>query len=158
MATVGGLFWYEIVLLVLGAVFFLVLLGALRSALGAGKSYVGLLPFFLVSIAMMGYPSITSIQYKDGMVEIENDTNQIANDPGNPQITVRRQALEAKLDKLAPRATGGDAQAITRARDLLNPQSLGAKPGNGEIRKGASNHEPPSHKPSSSNLKPGRNK
>jgi hypothetical protein len=63
MTTFAGLFWYEIVLLALGVMLFVVLLNALRSALAAGRSYAGLLPFFMLTIVMVGYPSIKSIQY-----------------------------------------------------------------------------------------------
>jgi hypothetical protein len=117
MTTFLGLYWYEVVLLVLGIALFIVLLSALRSALAGGKSYTGMLPFFVISIAMMGYPSIKSIQYENGIVTIENDTGQIESDPNN---TVARQQIEAQVEKLAPRATSAqDAAIIDRARAAL---------------------------------------
>lgn len=117
MTTFGGLYWYEVVLLVLGIALFIVLLSALRSALAGGKSYAGMLPFFVISIAMMGYPSIESIQYENGIVTIQNDTSQIES---NPNDTAARQQIEAQVEKLAPRATNAkDAAIIDRARTAL---------------------------------------
>jgi hypothetical protein len=115
--TIFGLVWYEIVMLVLGVLLFVVLLTALRSALAAGKSYVGMLPFFVLTIAMIGYPSIQSIQYKDGMVEIERDTSDI--ESGSADVETR-QTFEANLKRFGDRAASAkDKQAIARAQAAL---------------------------------------
>lgn len=112
MPTLAGLYWYEVVLLVLGVVLFVVLLLGLRRNLGAGKSYAGLLPFFVLSIAMMGYPSITSIRYEGDMVEIETTANAIESNPTDPQNKARGEELQAKLSSLALRAASVHDKAI----------------------------------------------
>ena len=104
--TIGGLFWYEVVLLVLGVVLFIVLIDALRKNLSAGKSYAGLLPFFVLTIAMIGYPSITSIQYNKGMVSIDTDASQIEANPGSPQNAALRQQIQANLSRYESRGLG----------------------------------------------------
>ncbi len=89
-----GLYSYEIILLVLGVVLFVVSIVLLLR----GKT--GLVVYFLVSIIMIGYPSITSIQYKDGAITIEKDTQTLQQDPTNPQA---RQAVQQELAKFESR-------------------------------------------------------
>jgi len=113
---IAGLYLGEVVLLVLGVALFIVLLGALRRALAAGKSYAGLLPFFLVTIAMIGYPSIKSIQYKSGMVEIDKDTEAVESSSTDPQAA--REAalrLQENAKKYQDRANAADREKINHA-------------------------------------------
>ena len=126
--TIGGLFWYEVVLLVLGVVLFIVLINALRKNLSAGKSYAGLLPFFVLTIAMIGYPSITSIQYNKGMVSIDTDASEIAANPGSPQNAARRQQIQANLSRYESRAVSPrDREIVARARAALKPRTVAGK-------------------------------
>jgi len=120
MPTVGGLYWYELVLLVLGVALFVVLLLGLRRNLAAGKSYAGLLPFFVLTIAMIAYPSIKSIQYNDGMVQIDTTADQIAKNPDDPGNKARSVELQAQLNRFAERAgSEHDAAIIKKARDAV---------------------------------------
>jgi hypothetical protein len=120
MLTLGGLYWYEIVLLVLGVALFLVLLLGLRRNLAAGKSYAGLLPFFILTIAMIGYPSIKSIQYNNGMVEINTTAEQIAKNPDDPANKARSVELQAQLNRFAERAgSEQDKATIAKAREAV---------------------------------------
>jgi len=113
---IAGLYAGEVVLLVLGVALFIVLLGALRKALSAGKSYAGLLPFFLVTIAMIGYPSIRSIQYKEGMLEIDTDTSKVEN-AGSDAESAKEAALRLQqtANNLKGRANAADQAKIERA-------------------------------------------
>jgi len=117
---VAGLYTGEVVLLVLGVALFIVLLGALRNALAAGKSYAGLLPFFLVTIAMIGYPSIKSIQYKNGIVDIERDTATVADQKADAE-TKRNAALrlQANSEKFRDRANPADRAKIDHALTVV---------------------------------------
>ena len=130
----AGLYLGEIVLLVLGVVLFVVLLGALRKALAAGRSYAGLLPFFLVTIVMIGYPSIKSLQYKDGMLQIENDTATVESPTADAET--KRNAvlrLQANSAKFQDRANPADRAKITRALTAVKEWQRPAVPVNPKI-------------------------
>lgn len=80
-----GLYPYEILIMGLGALLFVVLLIALIIYLIRGKSVVGLLVFFLLSLGMLGYPRLKSIQYKDGLVSMEFFEQQLQQHPEDLQ-------------------------------------------------------------------------
>jgi hypothetical protein len=63
-----GLRGYEILMVVLGTLFFIVLLVRLMRT---RDNYGGLIAFFLLAIVMIGYPSIQKIKYDNGVVEID---------------------------------------------------------------------------------------
>jgi len=113
-----GLYSYEIVILVLGAAFFLILLGGFVTSLVKGKPYIGLLPFFVLTIGMMGFPSVKSFQYKDGMLTIEKTTDQLQRDPTN---TALRTSLQTQLSQLEarPAATPEALVSIAAAQFAL---------------------------------------
>src|SRR5258706_14593323 len=45
------------------------------------KPYVGLLAVFLLPGAMIGFPGLKSIQYKDGVLSLEKDAHQLQQNP-----------------------------------------------------------------------------
>lgn len=117
----AGLNLYESVLLVLGIVLFVALLVALLRNVFKNQPYAALLPAFLLPVAMIGYPSIQSIQYNNGLVEIQKATDQVAAHPNDVQARAALQALEPKIAAIAPRAAS-DPQAnetLRRARIYL---------------------------------------
>jgi hypothetical protein len=117
----AGLYPFEIVLLLLGVALFLALLAALLRNIFKDKPYAALLPAFFIPIVMIGYSSIQSVKYQDGLVEIEKATAAAQKDPSNPQAMARLKELQAKLNKIAPRAVA-DPQAneiLTKARRVL---------------------------------------
>jgi hypothetical protein len=73
-----GLYPGEIVLLILGVVLFFLLAIAFFYQLIHQRSITALLGFFIVPIIMLGYPSITSFQYKDGVISVEKATLRLA--------------------------------------------------------------------------------
>lgn len=85
----NNLYIYEIVLLFLGVFLFMLLCVALIYSLWKGQNIKRLLYFFVISIIMIGYPSIQEIQiekdriaftkYKDQVRENPNDTTALAN-------------------------------------------------------------------------------
>jgi hypothetical protein len=100
MMTFDGLYSYEVAILVGGGVLFLVLVLVLLRQVLTNRKYAALLPFFLVSIAMMGFPAITKIQIDKGTLEIDKTTHELQN---KPQDKETRTALEADLSKIASR-------------------------------------------------------
>jgi tetratricopeptide (TPR) repeat protein len=108
-----GLYPGEVVLLVLGVVLFLVLVVAFFYQLTHQRSLASLLGFFIIPIIMIGYPSITSIQYKDGVLSVEKSTDKILDNPTDSQS---RQDLEKQVQQIASRSAGNPADALAVAK------------------------------------------
>ncbi|GEM_PF-4030227 len=109
---------YEMILLALGALFFLILCGALVFFVIKDKPFKRLLWFFPISIVMMGYSGIQEIRVKDNMLEIKKYTEELEEDPTN---TEAREKLEEAVHDAEPRATSLDVQSsISKAYLLLD--------------------------------------
>jgi hypothetical protein len=108
MNLFDGLHFYEIVLLVLGVLFFIVLLFVLVYSVIKKQAIKNLLPFFIIPIIMIGYPSIQEVKIANGMLNIEKLTDEVK---GNPNNVEARAALAEKLSKL-------------ERREIKNPDSL----------------------------------
>ena len=113
MSFFNGLYSYEIVLMVLGVLLFITLLFCLPGLLSKGKSYAGMLPFFVVSVAMIGYPSLQSFKYKDGEIDVEKKTQELLKDPTNKEL---RQSLETQVSNLSARPDASSESKVTLAR------------------------------------------
>jgi hypothetical protein len=100
MGFFNGLYSYEIALLVLGVALFFVTLGAFWALMIRGKPFSKLVPLFIISVAMMGYPGIQSISFQNGVVTITKVTSQLQQDPTN---TALRQTLQKAVDETASR-------------------------------------------------------
>src|SRR6266567_3506352 len=81
-----GLYPGETVLLILGIVLFVVLIFAFVYQLTRQRSLGPLLGFFVVPIVMIGYPSIRSIEFKDGVVSIDKTTQQLLSNPTDASV------------------------------------------------------------------------
>jgi tetratricopeptide (TPR) repeat protein len=126
MALFYGLYLFEVVLLVLGVVFFVVLLFAFGYYLKQNRSITPLLAFFVVAIAMIGYPSIKSIQIKDDVVTIEKETHKLE---ANPTDATARTTLQQKVAKVEERPiyNAPDLTAIAKAQFALGNDAQAAK-------------------------------
>ena len=113
MDMFDGLYGYEVVLLVLGAVFFVALAIVLLYQIVQGKPYAGLLAFFAVPIAMMGFSGIQKIQFQNGAISIERYTQQLQADPTNAAL---RNNLQQQVAALASRPTSNPAALTNIAK------------------------------------------
>jgi len=113
MALFDGLYFYEIALLVLGALMFLVLLPVLLWLALSNKKYQHLIPFFLISAGMMGFPAFTKIQIDKGKIEIDKTTHDLQS---NPQSQQARAEVETSLTKIAGRPIHDPATLATVAK------------------------------------------
>jgi len=115
----GGLYSYEVVMLILGVILFVV------SIILLIRGRKGLAGYFVLAIAMVGYPSIRSIEYKDGAITIEKNTHELQQDPTNPQT---RQALRQELAKIESRPVpdARTATIIARAQFALGNETAAA--------------------------------
>ena len=107
-----GLYGYEVVMLLLGIVMFIVLLFGLIARLRTGGSVVSLLPFFGLAIAMIGYPSIQSITIGTDLVTIQKSTQELTAAPTNLDL---RQSIKATLQKIQSRPIGDPSSLTTVA-------------------------------------------
>jgi hypothetical protein len=113
MALFDGLYLYEVVLLICGVVFFVALLAAFLRKVFLNQEYKNLLAFFVLPIAMIGFPSIKSIQVKDGMVEIDKTTHDLQSKPQDQQT---RAALQSQVLKIEARPFKDPTVLATLAR------------------------------------------
>src|SRR6266852_6736334 len=95
-----GFYLFEWVLMVLGVILFVVLVIAFFYKLLHNRSVGVLLGFFMVPIAMIGYPSLQSIQINDGKVSLEKKTEAVLS---NPADTTARKELQQQVEKLGGR-------------------------------------------------------
>lgn len=109
MSLFDGLYPYEVVLLILGALFFLLLAVLLVLLVVRGKSYTGMLAFFAIPIVMIGYSSIQEITFQNGAVTIQKTTAQLQAAPTDGTV---RSNLESQVASMASRPTT-DPSALT---------------------------------------------
>lgn len=91
----NNLYIYEIVLLFLGIFLFMLLCVALAYLLYKGENIKKLLYFFVVSIIMIGYPSIQEIQIENDKIAFTKYKEQVRDNPNDTTAL-------ANLEKLLP--------------------------------------------------------
>jgi hypothetical protein len=79
-----GLYSYEIVLMILGFLLFLACLCIFVARSIKNQSPKNLLPFFLVAIVCIGYPSIQKISYENGKISIDKAARDIVENKEAP--------------------------------------------------------------------------
>lgn len=120
-AVFEGLYLYEIVMLVLGILLFVMLGIGFFYQLVHQRSIAPLLGFFAFPIAMIGYPSIQRIQVKDGLISIEKTTQQLAENPTDLQL---RRTLQQQVAKVADRpiASPQNTSVVAQAQYALGDE------------------------------------
>src|SRR5438105_6558176 len=87
----------EIVLLVLGVLLFMVSLGVFLRYIVRGGSLCSLPVCFVVSITMIGFPSVRSIQYKEGVLTSQMTTDRWERNHTDTPLPEKLQAKVARL-------------------------------------------------------------
>jgi len=111
-AFTQGLYPFEVVLLIGGVVLLVILLVGLTAGLIRGKIPTILVPLFIISIVMIGYPSVQSIKYKDLTVSLNNQQQQVLANPTNPNS---RNTLAQVTNQVAARPGADPATVATLA-------------------------------------------
>jgi tetratricopeptide (TPR) repeat protein len=93
-----GLLLYEIVSIITGGMLFLVSIFALIWNIVKNKKILPVLPFFPVSIIMISWPTIQSISYDDGKIEIQKTTQELTANPSDTLLQKQLQQSVAKFD------------------------------------------------------------
>jgi tetratricopeptide (TPR) repeat protein len=113
MKLLDGLFLYEIVMLGMGVLLFLLLSIAFIVLLVRSKPYGRLLPAFGLPIVMVGFPGIQSFEIGSDTFKIKTDSEAVLQDPTNQQA---RASLAAGVQSLAGRPIKDAATNLTIAR------------------------------------------
>ncbi len=96
-----GLLLYEITLLILGVVLFLILSIGLLYYIIKKEQIAKLLFFFFIPIVMIGYPSITQITISNDRIELSKLQNKVIEDPEDSVAVQKMEQLTEKLEKRA---------------------------------------------------------
>jgi hypothetical protein len=110
-----GLYPYEKLLAVLGTILFGSLVVVLLVYVFQRRAVTALLPFFLVSVVMIGFPGIQKVSYDNGKLELER---ALASYEQRPNDAVSRARLAATVDKVAPRIASDPQGSLVAARAL----------------------------------------
>ena len=97
-----GLLLYEVTLLILGVILFLILSIGLLYYIIKKEQIAKLLFFFIIPIVMIGYPSINQISISKDKLELTKYQQQLIK---NPNDSVAMEKVEIITDKLEERAT-----------------------------------------------------
>lgn len=111
-----GLLLYEITLLLLGVILFLILSVGLLYYIIKKEQIAKLLFFFFIPIVMIGYPSITQITISNDKIELSKLHHQVME---NPDDTVAVQKMEQLTEKLEKRASTSDDLVQVSTSNLL---------------------------------------
>ena len=87
-------------MLVLGVVLFLVLIFILLRSVVKDQPWGKMLPFFLIPIFMIGFPSFQKLSYDDGKIELDKATHSVSE---NPTDTASREKAEAAIREVEGR-------------------------------------------------------
>jgi tetratricopeptide (TPR) repeat protein len=113
MSFLSGLYPYQVVMLVAGALLFLVSLVLLVILAAAGKEIGKLYLFFALSIVMIGFPAYSKIEITKDGVTLEKDTQQLLQNPTDKAL---RDSVSSQVRVLSARPLSDPNQLSTLAR------------------------------------------
>lgn len=108
-----GLLGFEIILLVLGILFFVTLLGILLIHVRRQTDTKSVLPFFVLAVAMIAFPGIQSIKFSNDGAEIQKETEELKQDPTDP---ARKEELRRSVAELEARPSRSAETSLILAR------------------------------------------
>jgi tetratricopeptide (TPR) repeat protein len=108
-----GLYPYEVVLLSLGVLLFMVLILAFLVLVMRGKPYGKILMSFAIPILMVGFPSVKSFEISESAVKIEKYTRALQEDPTDKNA---RASLEKEVKSVSDRPLNDPHVSVTIAR------------------------------------------
>jgi len=123
MKLFDGLYLYEIILMLLGALLFLVLLILLVYSVIKNRDLKLMLLSFLLPVLMIGFSSINKIQYDKLVVELQHKAQELEEKPGDQQL---RAEVEQKIAAVTARPIEQSADAlvtVARAQNALGNES-----------------------------------
>jgi hypothetical protein len=118
MNAFEGMHFYEITLLVLGAVLFLVLTVLLVFLVMKKRSVKTLIVLFPLCIVMIGFPGIQKVRFENGVVEIERTTRLLAQNPDDAEAKERLIEILPNVENRPVHSTQ-KLLALARAREVI---------------------------------------
>jgi tetratricopeptide (TPR) repeat protein len=104
-----GMFLYEITLLFLGIVLFLVMIVILIGKVYTRQSLNVLIPFFVLPVVMIGFPGISQANFMNGMLTLQTKTNLALEQPDNQEL----------LDEISQEVANLSSRPIRRPENLM---------------------------------------
>jgi len=108
-----GLHSYEIVLMVLGIVMFVMLAAVMFLYVYRERKLTTLLPFFMLPVVMIGFPAFQKISFGNEIVSVEK---ALATAEANPGDAKAKAQLEESVKQVAKRPTTDPKVNLTLAR------------------------------------------
>jgi hypothetical protein len=133
MKIFDGLFLYEVVLLILGTLFFIALLVILIINTARNRSIKPLLLFFAVPIVMIGFPAFGKIKFDKDGIELDKLTKQVAENPSNPELQTKLKDAVAAAGPRAAESQEGLVK-VARAEAVLGNQEKAEQTVNKALR------------------------
>ena len=100
MATIDGLYPYEVAMLIAGSLLFIVAL-VLTLVIGLqGKSIKGFVVLFFIAIVMIGFPAYSNIEISADGLKLQKAVHTLQEDPAN---VAALQTVNETLPKLQDR-------------------------------------------------------
>jgi tetratricopeptide (TPR) repeat protein len=100
MTFFDGLYSYEIISLICGGLLFIVLLAALLRKVFTNQPFAALLPFFMVTVIMIGFPAWSSVKVSDGVIEVDKQAHALQENPNDAAL---RSNLQSNVNNLSSR-------------------------------------------------------
>jgi cytochrome c-type biogenesis protein CcmH/NrfG len=116
MELFKGLYSYEVVLLILGIVFFVLLAVLLTIQILKEKDYKSMMLGFIFPVIMIGFPGIQKITYENGKVELDKVTRAVIENPQNEEA---KEELAEQVQIMESRATRDPQALVTLAKANL---------------------------------------
>lgn len=113
MRLLDGLYLYEIIMLGMGVLLFLLLGIAFVVMLTRSKPYGRLLPAFGLPIVMVGFPAIQSIEISSDAVKVKTSADRLLSEPTDKEA---RASLTQAVSSLSDRPIRDPATSLSIAR------------------------------------------
>ena len=94
----GNMHPYEIIMSVMGVIIFLALVFLLVWMVMKKRSIVVLIPFFLISVVMVAFPTLSSVKVGDFIIDVRDQTKLVSE---NPTDSIAVKNLIESLNQLA---------------------------------------------------------
>lgn len=127
MKFFDGLYPYEIVMLVLGVLLFLVLILAFVVLVMRGKPYGKLFAFFAIPVLMVGFPGVKSFEFSESVIKVEKYTRALQVNPTDKNL---RESLAKEVASVSARPLVDPHVSVTIARAQIALGDNAAADGN----------------------------
>ena len=108
-----GLHSYEVVLMMMGIVMFVMLAAVMFLYVHRGHKLTTLLPFFMLPVVMIGFPAFQKISFANDVVSVEKNVEKLAENPGDANA---RRHLAETVKQLEQRPIKDPKTNLTLAR------------------------------------------